>query len=89
MRLALECILAGMATIAEVPTKATRRMSHDELVAAANQYRIDPAGLSTEALRACVKRAGEAAWLQENAAAIEAWRAWEATNDSPLDRYSF
>ncbi|AQR75803.1 hypothetical protein BXU08_09660 [Sphingomonas sp. LM7] len=62
-------------------------MSHAELIETAAYLEVDPTGLDTEALRAEVKRVGEARWTEENREAIEQWNAWEKSHGSPLDRY--
>ena len=75
-----------MATTAgsfEPYAKATRRMSHAELLEAAAYFGVDAAGLDTEALRANVKRIAEARWLDENREAIEEFNAWVRKNGIP------
>jgi len=62
----------------------TRRMTHDDLLRAADYWGVDAAGIDLEALRARVKQVAEARWLEENRAAIEEWNLWYEKNGHPL-----
>lgn len=76
-----------MATTAKLPEKSTLRMSRDELLEAAACLDLDVSGLDIEALRGKVKQVGEARWIEENRAAMEAWNRWDEKHGSPLDKY--
>jgi len=61
----------------------TRRMTHDDLLRAADYWGVETSGLSTEALRARVKQVAETRWRDENRVAIDEFNAWVLEHGIP------
>ncbi|MES2445448.1 MAG: type II toxin-antitoxin system CcdA family antitoxin [Pseudomonadota bacterium] len=65
----------------------TRRMTPEQVHEAAAYFGIDVSGADIETLRARVKEAGKARWIEENREAMDASNAWVEKNGLPLAKH--
>ena len=71
----------------EGPKKATNVSLNAELVDEARRLEINVSEACQSGLAAEVKKAREAAWKEDNRAAIESWNDYIRKNGLPLARY--
>jgi antitoxin CcdA len=71
----------------EGPKKATNVSLNAELVDEARRLEINVSEACQSGLAAEVKKAREAAWKEENRAAIESWNEYIRKNGLPLAKY--
>lgn len=71
----------------EGPKKATNVSLSAELVEEAKRLGINVSEACQSGLAAQVKQAREAAWKEENRAAIESWNDYIRENGMPYDEY--
>ena len=69
------------------PKKATNVSLNAELVEEARKLGINVSEACQTGLAAEVKKAREAAWKEENRAAIESWNEYTRKNGLPLAKY--
>lgn len=71
----------------EGPKKATNVSLSAELVEEARKFGINVSEACQTGLAAEVKKARDAAWKEENRAAIESWNEYIRKNGMPYDKY--
>ncbi|GAA0866769.1 MULTISPECIES: type II toxin-antitoxin system CcdA family antitoxin [Sphingopyxis] len=71
----------------EGPKKATNVSLNAELVEEAKKLGINVSDACQSGLAAEVKKARDAAWKEENRAAIESWNEYIRKNGMPYDKY--
>ena len=71
----------------EGPKKATNVSLNAELVVEAKKLGINISDACQSGLAAEVKKARDAAWKEENRAAIESWNEYIRKNGMPYDKY--
>ncbi len=67
--------------------KATNVSLNAKLVAEAKALGINVSQACEDGLASAVKKAREAAWQEENKAAIESWNEYTRKNGLPLEKY--
>jgi antitoxin CcdA len=69
------------------PTKLAEVRIDEAAVTEAEALGVDVARACEAGLRAEIKRAADACWVEENRPAMEAWNAWVEEHGLPLARY--